>query len=215
MLRTGREGSSCHAHSLQRCFFPPPLQNVGPAERSIYSNGRTTNAPERLVQSVTNVETSVEAPVRRSAVPPVLAVMEEQWQTYKQQLQLGHLLPRVAPTINASDLRYCVTWCAAGVCCSSGWRRTGEYSSVVCDSLAPLGIEASAYSDITLVSQGTLDRVPLINKIAERWPGPKVIAFTITSDRPVEEELHSLTGACASIPNLKVGKRRRGEGLQK
>ena len=73
--------------------------------------------------------------------------------------------------------QYCLWQCAANECCPGG-QVDRSYFPVVRDSRAKMDLSGGA-TNVTLVTQATVDRVAAFDTLAKLWPGPKVVAFVV------------------------------------
>jgi len=107
----------------------------------------------------------------------------------------------------SSRAKYCLWQCEDNVCCPGGYREANHFH-VVRDSMQRYGAD-DGVSDVTLVTQATVNRIEMFRAQAERWPGPKVIIFSVynhTLERHVSaaSELNQIREASLSWGNVRV-----------
>ena len=105
------------------------------------------------------------------------------------------------------DVKYCLWQCEDDECCPGGYR-TADHFQVILDNMQQFDAD-DGVSDITLVTQGTANRIEMFNAQAERWPGPKVIVFAVynhTSEMhaTASSELAQIREASRSWTNVRV-----------
>jgi hypothetical protein len=94
--------------------------------------------------------------------------------------------------VSAQHRAYCVAirnkqqwderghWGSFG-CSEQGMQSGSAAYTLISNTLLPIVKKAAALEDITLTSQGGLDRLLNFDIIATRWPGPKVAVFAINN----------------------------------
>jgi hypothetical protein len=71
------------------------------------------------------------------------------------------------------EQNYCVKVCDM-TCCDDGLRVGYEWVTVVKNTLHQYSSFQEASEDVSLVAQGSFDRLEVFNLVSERWRGPKV-----------------------------------------
>ena len=77
------------------------------------------------------------------------------------------------------------------------------------DDLPPLSHD-DGMSDVTLLTQGSFDRVDVFGMIGAAWKGPKVAVFAIydveeSDHAEAKRQVEDITAAAQSWTNVKVG----------
>jgi hypothetical protein len=81
----------------------------------------------------------------------------------------------VAQKLNPTAQKYCLRQCGTNKCCD-GATVTYDAFEVVQDNRANVsGMER----DVTLITQGTAERMSKVWELSERWVGPKVIVLVV------------------------------------
>lgn len=103
--------------------------------------------------------------------------------------------------------KYCLWQCGENQCCDAGARTFDAGFIVIADSTKqgrfPGGAVDDGGSEVTLVTQGTADRVKMFDAQAARWPGPKVVLFGVYNHTPT-----SARRAAAELAMIRVASRR-------
>eukprot|EP00047_Mylnosiga_fluctuans_P006969 m.250317 g.250317 ORF g.250317 m.250317 type:complete len:582 (-) comp16639_c0_seq1:396-2141(-) len=73
------------------------------------------------------------------------------------------------------DLTYCMARCDLRLCCADQMKRGWAWLDVVKDDVQL----AHPDDDVTLITQGTIDRIANVDFIDAAWPGPKVVVFSL------------------------------------
>lgn len=89
---------------------------------------------------------------------------------------------------------YCMWQCGENQCCSGG-ERTIDHFTVVSNTLKPPG--RGGFDGVTLVTQGTIDRIDIFEEQVRRWIGPKVVVFAVFNHTPA-----ATAAAAVSIAQL-------------
>lgn len=97
---------------------------------------------------------------------------------------------------------YCLTRCDLRVCCEESVRKGRTWLVVVKDDMTTRDL------DVTLVTQGTLDRVSNVDLINAAWEGPKVVVFALfhahTSASVLAEQRQAIQRAAEAWSNIVV-----------
>jgi hypothetical protein len=112
-----------------------------------------------------------------------------------------------SPDNPAPGIEYCLWQCDDNVCCPHGYR-TADHFQIIHDDLLPYDADDGG-SEITLVTQGTVNRIPMFEAQATRWPGPKVVVFaiynhTFESHQQAALDLAKIQHACTKWVNSRV-----------
>lgn len=124
--------------------------------------------------------------------------MSAAWQEYHVQRNKG-----------VHKQKYCIAQCGLDKCCEPrGWRTGTSWMRTIKDDLAPPRKD-NGFSDITLVTQGSFDRLDIFSMIADAWPGPKVALFAIYNHtdahhQSAERQLFDISEAAEDWHNVKV-----------
>lgn len=100
-------------------------------------------------------------------------------------------------------MAYCLSRCSLHKCCPHGLLRGALWLDVVKDDLR------SKPNDVTLITQGTVDRVENVHLINHTWSGPKVVVFAIyniseQTARAANAQRAAIVRAAAVWVNIKV-----------
>eukprot|EP00039_Didymoeca_costata_P030938 m.32282 g.32282 ORF g.32282 m.32282 type:complete len:521 (+) comp8394_c0_seq2:357-1919(+) len=101
---------------------------------------------------------------------------------------------------------YCLWQCGVMSCCQGGFRNE-EHFLLVRDTTSIR--KEDVLNTVTLVTQGTIDRIPMFTRQAANWPGPKVVVFGIYNHTPSawrqsSIQLEELRRASSSWRNTRV-----------
>ncbi|EGD77980.1 hypothetical protein PTSG_09613 [Salpingoeca rosetta] len=95
---------------------------------------------------------------------------------------------------------YCLYQCGPRRCCSDAYRRLPSPAAAAPSWLevAVDAIDGAALSelDVTLVTQGTLDRVHVVEMLCRAWRGPKVVVFAVREAGTEHPQLRTLQSTC-------------------
>eukprot|EP00730_Choanoeca_flexa_P015015 TRINITY_DN6775_c0_g1_i1.p1 TRINITY_DN6775_c0_g1~~TRINITY_DN6775_c0_g1_i1.p1 ORF type:complete len:552 (+),score=108.42 TRINITY_DN6775_c0_g1_i1:169-1824(+) len=153
--------------------------------------------PDQLIPCTADEDTLTEHTGAKTWMEKKQSKVREQWQNF-QSVYIETL----------ARTRYCIAQAGENQCGQYRWGSDDDWYIVAKDDLPPLSND-DGMGDITLISQGSFDRVDVFGMIGAAWSGPKVAVFAIydvddSDHAEALKQIDEIANAAKGWTNVKV-----------